>query len=996
MEVLTMPSTARRSRLLTRLTSRAVRWMLGLGLASWAFSAQAYLGFGFGLYMGIYVPQTYFKFGAVYTRAIVPGPNGRPVYVEYGVDGKEAREIAEATGQYERARVMAAGSYRSLLQRLRDSQERHPEQVVMKAEDYKGQSFKTAGGEAITKPTLAPDTLTVVVRPDKQRFLKDGSDLLLLELPIDTNNQPSASSTSMLLTDKGEILHQATNTIGFRVGFFGQDGKVADTTRRNVGKDTIYGALPDVGVTMGDFVAGGRAMTDSEGKYRMHFFLPPCPGFTFEYTTPIYLELYYKRFNPRTKAFMPYYMSRPGYDFCNGLGVYSMEAALIVMMQATPVKTPDDFPIDLMVLDGGATLKGAELGAKTTYSGETSDYKKQLQEKYDFDGDEKPDWVVPGKKVKKIPEGETTEREVFVTTAVDQAELQGIYLSSHYDSLPANTEKTAPDFTRLIDTAPDFKDRGLLKTISKEDLRDTDIYVFRESNGQLVAERRGLHEKELYKNYSGVEEETGSFRYTIHLRGSVENYYNASYNNRGEAGFQKWQSEGGFKEEFQKRTANHLKAGETVRIIAINRPTGYLGSVRVPLQAATTSGNLLNFASQQLVLTPPNLKIWAERKNKVEQGMTKGETRKQLIGNEGAGLGSDVSIAIYTDWRDQDGGPLPEELGDYGYTGRLAKIVAENQLAPSGVNNLSQFKIKPGQQVQVITLPEKVLAKQHLYLQVAGQPDNRNPEFSSGGGEGILQYRPTHFVPVQVPLHDEEASEIARQAYRKADKAQPGLNLKKPEPMYAWKYRPEMQFSLYELNVKEIRREFEQGASYNVLPDKNPILSIGDKYLAFIYDLFTSQLKTLGAWSYKGEREIVMGLSGGEVKVSIGKDQSLRFDNIEKLANLDDSDFLSLRLYTNNDMANVLWEYAFNRVVMFPEPSTEQPVLELSADNAGAVKFSAAYLAPPDGPASMKWGFVSERPVTFNPPVGTSANGVYETLAVLPTTASTIVRVHAT
>ena len=163
---------------------------------------------------------------------------------------------------------------------------------------------------------------------------------------------------------------------------------------------------------------------------------------------------------------------------------------------------------------------------------------------------------------------------------------------------------------------------------------------------------------------------------------------------------------------------------------------------------------------------PPNLKIWAERKSKIESGMTKGDEKKQLIGNEGAGLGSDISIAIYSDWRDADGSPLPEELADYGYTGRLAKIVAANQLAPVGANSLSQFKIKPGQQVQVIQLPEKVLAKQHLYLQVAGQPENRNPDFSSeGSASGILKYRPKHYVPVQVPLHDEEASELARQAY---------------------------------------------------------------------------------------------------------------------------------------------------------------------------------------------------------------------------------------
>ena len=275
-----------------------------------------------------------------------------------------------------------------------------------------------------------------------------------------------------------------------------------------------------------------------------------------------------------------------------------------------------------------------------------------------------------------------------------------------------------------------MEDRGLLESISKDDLKDTDIYVFRESTAsswpsgaaargravqELLRRRREVRQLPLHHPAAWLEGEQLRDR-RPHRRG----------------GLQQWQSAGGFKEEFQKRAANHLKAGETVRIIAINRPTGYIGSVKVELKSAVASGNLLNFAEQRIELAPPNLKVWAERKNKIEKGMTKGEQKKQLIGNEGAGLGNDVSIAIYTDWRDRNDEPLPEELADYGYTGRMATLVAANQFLPVGANSLSQFKIKPGQQVQVIRLPEQVLGKQHLYLQVAGQPENRNPDFSSG------------------------------------------------------------------------------------------------------------------------------------------------------------------------------------------------------------------------------------------------------------------------
>lgn len=986
MEMLPMPTPlSPRSAVRRKVTLLGV--FLGLVLGGWALTAQAFLGLG--AIPGIYIPQMYYKFGAVYTRTVVEGPNGRPVYVEYDSSGKEASEIGEATGKYEQARLMAAAAYNALLKRRDDTRERYPTSELMTAEEYRGKAFKTATGQAISKPGLDPSTLTVMVRPEKELFSVNGDELLLLELPIKTSVTPSSSSKSLLLSPEGDLLYQTANTIAFRVGFFGKDGKVSETMNRD--RDAkIYGPMSGVGVSLGGYILGGYGVTDSEGKYKMNYFLPACPGFFFEYTTPAYLELYYKRFNPRGGgSHMVYYMTKPDYDTCNGMGVWSLDAAMIVASAAIPMKRAMDFPVDLMVIDGTATVKDAKVGDSISYSDVTGSREKALQESYDFDGDERADYVVPGRKVKKTINGK--EKEVFVTTSKEEAELQGIYLSSRYESLPSNTEETAPDFTRLIDTAVDFNNRGLLKTLTKDELKDTDIYVFRESNGQLVAERRGLHENELYQSYSGVDESKQAFRFTIQLRGSTENYY-AIAGRTGEANFTKWQSAGGFKEEFQKRTANHLKAGEQVRVIAINRPTGYIGSASFPLQSSL-SGNLINVNSQQIQMAPPNLKIWAERKNKIEKGMTKGQTNKQLISNEGAGLGSDVSIAIYTDWRDSKGEPLPEELGDYGYTGRLAKIVATNQLVPSGANSLSQFKIKPGQQVQVIQLPEKVLAKQHLYLQVAGQPENRNPDFSTGSGSGILQYRPAHYVPVQVPLHDEEASEIARQAYRKADIEHPELNLRKPEPQYRWQYRPEMQFSLYDLNVKEIRREDAESSTTDIYNNKTPTIVSSDHYVSFIYDLIKSSFDTLEAWSYKGERELVLAFGQQEVKATIGKGQTIKFEDIGQLSKLDADDFLSLRLYANNDVGNVLWEFAFETLALettnigFKEETASSYLL--SADTP-KLDFKATLLGyssrDPDKkkPVSVKWSLQGAG--TLEKQAQTSTDfGVFDNTLSMPT-----------
>ncbi|TBV01908.1 hypothetical protein DNK34_20025 [Pseudomonas dryadis] len=960
-------------------------------------AAQAF----YGLIPGYYVPQSYYKHGAAYTRAIVPGPNGRPVYVEYDGSGKESREIGEAVGPYERAQLMSAGVYRAWLQRLADARERYPDSAVMTAAAYRGKTFKTVDGQPISKPAVGPGILGVLVRGDAQLFSTDGKELLLLELPIDPQVTPAAQSQALLLSESGQILHQSANAIGFRVGFFGQDGQVAEGYSNRDREAQIYGPLPGVGVTLGGFITGGYALTDEQGRYSMNYFLPACPGFTFEYSTPAYLELSYKRFNPRGSSFMPYYLVRQDYDFCNGLGVYSMAAAAVIASSATPIKRPMDFPVDLMVIDGAASFGSARLGQSTAYSDAVGERGQHLQQHYDFDGDEQPDYVVPGKKVTREVEGE--QREVFVSTSLEEAELQGIYLSSRHDGVPGNTEETAPDFTRLIDTAPDFQHRGLLDTISAEDLRDTDIYVFRESNGQLVAERRGLHEDELYQSYSGVDEQSGSFRFTIQLRGSAENTF-ATAGRSGEANFGKWQSAGGFQEAFQKRTANHLKAGETVRLIAINRATGYMGSTRIQLQAAVATGNLLNFAEQRIELAPPNLKVWAERRNQVEYGSTRGEQKRQTIGNEGAGLSSDISIAIYSDWRDADGSPLPEELADYGYTGRLAKVVAANQLAPAGANQLSQFAIKPGQQVQVIHLPEKVLARQHLYLQVAGQPQNRNPDFATGQGTGILKYRPSRYVPVQVPLHDEEASEIARQAYRKADRENPGLNLKAPEPQYAWQYRPELQFSLYELNVEAIRKTDAEERISDILNDTRPVLTSSDNLLAFYYDLLKSEFTGLEAYSHNGEKELVLAIGEQEIKATLGADQTIRFDNFEHLGALDVDDFLTMRLYANNDVGNTLMEWAFEYLSVFANEdvemndigtyhylSADDPRIEMKAVLAGYYTRREAIKKP----ETVRWQLEGNGNVS--PVIDTNAeSGIFTTQVNLPATTGSRARVYAT
>ena len=76
--------------------------------------------------------------------------------------------------------------------------------------------------------------------------------------------------------------------------------------------------------------------------------------------------------------------------------------------------------------------------------------------------------------------------------------------------------------------------------------------------------------------------------------------------------------------------------GERIRIIAINRVTGYTGSITTELKAHSNTDTddngetfdrnamAIDYSVKDIIMRPPNLKIWAERSYTVEQGLTRG------------------------------------------------------------------------------------------------------------------------------------------------------------------------------------------------------------------------------------------------------------------------------------------------------------------------------------------------------------------------------------
>ncbi len=855
-----------------------------------------------------------FKSGAVFTREVVRDESGNPIYVEYDSAGNEvlgglvlfdSPEIDYMVFSGERYRSMVA-QYRYL--KFNYSESGLPPPVLLDRASYLSATFTTLDNETITKPVLRDDTLTVVLAPESTRYSTNGDQLLLLQLPIDPR-LPIQDNTNSVLINRadGSIVYETSNNIGYRVGFYG-DGITVSGSQRRTYKDDIYGPLKGVSVGLVSF--DRFTQTDDFGKYSIEYNLPPCPGFSYEMNSLVAVELNFKRFDPMGGPTRPYTLYRWGKESCYGYTTINYNGVTsdpeFVSGSSASVTKYLDFPVDIMVLNGRAILTNGEAGAislgGTRFDSTRATPERIAQQAYDLDGDGASDTTELGK-----IHSDTDGSKRFVRAREGEPpQVQGIWLSST-STPPTFTAEgvadTLPDLTRLPDWSSDFEDRALLSGLSVEDLGDTDLYVFRESDGSLLMERKGLDENE---RYLGVDESQGKFAYTLRLVGSRGRLYGGDLDSeQSENEFSQWQVDEGIvgNSPLYQREADHLRPGERVRIIAINRASGYLGSKSVALQAAGNGDALeLSFDVEDIELLPPNLKVWAERQSRTELGMSEGEINNSLIGSEGAGMSDDTFIAIYSEWLDPDGLPLPQGLPDFGYTGRLAKVDAQGKLVAA--DYISNFVVTPGLKVHLLRLPEEILGQQHYYVQISGQPSSRNPSFENvGANGGILSKRPNKFVPFKIPLYDENLTNLSRQASVGTGN--------KVQPVYQWVYRPEFQFSVYELMAWELNRTDAAGQVSDILVLDKPLIEYDDTLLNLFYDLNRSDNPMPEAYGYEGERELAFSLGGEEVTAHIGFGQTIEFDDPAKLAELTRDDFLTLRLYANNDAANLLWEYVF-------------------------------------------------------------------------------------
>lgn len=872
------------------------------------------------------------KHGYVMARVPVLDQNGKMVLVEYDKNGKEIAPLALSMPT-DQVAVISAAEYQMQQVQLQQYMAEHRndlgrDAILMTRSTFDATQFMAADNKTeILKPTLSPDIKSVLVRGQANRLLVESRQLVLLAFTVDLAQAITLSpNTSTLVIDKqGHVLAQFAGVVAPRSGFIEDGtGKVLDDGQlsQNIsGQKKPMGPMSGAQVfTMEPFT--GQGATDSKGYYAFNYRIMPCPIGGFTFTTTVWLKLNYQAFTPRGSSVLPYYMRMPGSDYCfatlfsvptNVVDASIEPTVMQILSNLSEVNPQSNFYVDVMFLSGQVSLANPDgsaikIGESTEYSVNTPSSIPVTDVKSDFDGDNRQDRVVLGN-IEPLSGADGVERQHFVAQLVEgaTAKYQGIYFSSR------TNQQGEPDLIRLADTKKNQSSNGLLTSISKSDLQATDILIFRESTGELILARKGVKEQEL--GDTGLTGQ-GKFYYRLMLRGPADLNWNIGGGGDRQGTWQQWASSYGMAEPYQKKNANHLKSGETIKIVAINRASGYMASQLVTLRDLSQNSSL---TVPDMVLMPPNLKIWAERAYTVDDGVTAGQSRSYLVGQEGMSLTSDDTINVFTEWLDRDGKPLPAGLGDVagkelGLTGRLAKVVAANQLQADGEGQVASFAIQPGRHTQVLKVKDNLPTREHYYVHVSGTAQNYGPSFDAGAWQGVLKGRPAHLTPFLTPQYDDEQTWLEYSQYHQLKAQQLESPVSKPKASYRWLYRPEYQFSRYQLTIQNMTAEVTEdgtGNTEDILHINNRPLTELDTLLQLFYQLYMPTSPLLDPLD--GPRELVFALGDAEVQASITDNGVIRFEKttLDTLRALQPDDYLALRLYSNQDAGNVLWEWAF-------------------------------------------------------------------------------------
>ncbi len=533
--------------------------------------------------------------------------------------------------------------------------------------------------------------------------------------------------------------------------------------------------------------------------------------------------------------------------------------------------------------------------------------------------------------------------------------------------------------TRHATVEIDWTHRGLLRQIAQKDLLHTDLYIY-ESDDQgnplhpddpPFIERRGFSLRELHgltPDPGGggsvtLQPQEGDYGAKLHMTawGSVP---------RGRQ----------FKAYFINRVTGYMGSARLGMVSGTTPCFGDFGSSASGDTALTSmvpycddlrsvGGVGLDAGNGYVLMGPPNLYIDAYRKrfggdDDAQLGIEGQDgylNSVQRIGFEGAGLTSDEYIVLETTWLDADGTALPSSLP--GFSGRLAvsKAIGGADAAlqaheGGGASEGPVFGVSPGKnRIEVLELPDQA---EHYYLHVGAVPPGRcdrprNPlngteqtflglssvctnfgdtEFESTQG-GALSHRPSNYVPIQVPIYDEATTQAAMaiQAQDARNKAvdfpdDPPPTIGGFAPIYRHVYRPEFQFTTYDLR-------FSQDTEIQTVTDWSEVKGSAETYLDFAASLTGPMDGALTTWGQQkallwavGYGEII-AVADGSPQLACPEDidrELCAFTNLDSLAamtpgsqvgivediaaRLTPEDYLALQLYAAGDAGNVLFD----------------------------------------------------------------------------------------
>ncbi|AWB66256.1 hypothetical protein C2869_07345 [Saccharobesus litoralis] len=894
-------------------------WLLGLLLLSSLFVSKISVAAGgFDIWNA--------QHGFVVGRSLILSESGNLIWAEYDENGGVVnRSFAVQEGDLSKGYVLPANEVLALVQVYQQLLQANPGAELIDAKAYQALEYTARNGHKVIKPATNGYRY-FLVKPETA-ILTGLESPFLMGFKFDVESAVGAVSggdKAVLFDNQHQVALTSPYTVSPLSGFYRgeEDGARLENTSQP------YMPISGAGV---EIIAPfpGFATTDENGLYQAQYGVLPCPGFDFSYTTPAVTEVWYSAWTPTGRKPLMFPQFHPGYTLCQGsldnlqysntsLTGIMMNVHLQSIIASLPsvLTYPSNFYIDAQLISGELFLanpgSSIELAASTEYKYQTPNFTQRTTSVNDFDQDGIIDIHKQGDNVIQYA-GVLVDGEFVCETEADKQTHYGVYLSSNSSGeTPACDSDTnlltpVPDLVRLIDHSADLTHQGLLSTISKEDLQDTDIYVFRSGNGQLLMEQKGLAEYVVSPfnpgTLFGVSENGLTFSSLI--RG-FDGYAQTLW---GSNPYSEYLSHSNINLNIANGSYESLAPGEPIEIIAINRKTGYMGSTRSTLGQFNSGG--VGYSENVIVMTPPNLKVKATRKYKTEHNLGESDRpNEHTIAFEGSAANTDTLVTIEVEWLNQDGTPLPPGLADYGFTGRLVKVTDSGM----ELTEVGHFDITPGKRIENVQIPTDHEYSETFYLQISAKPQHENPTFGDLGAspDGPLQYRPKHYVPFKVPVYDEVLDELQKTQYN-ALKAAGEQNLTPPETQYQYRYRPEYQFSLLDFELKNFKRQTENDGTVAIgSDDKGYMISSDDVAIDILFSISDYQTDDLEPLPFLGiGQQLVMEVGGKEVELTLGDDQQLTFNNPADLHQLEGEDFLFLQLYDNQDPDNILWEYAF-------------------------------------------------------------------------------------